>query len=86
MVVDDVEDDGEDPSGGTHSPNASGRQDRPYVDCGAYIPTPSYPPIAPAGKLGDRHDFDRRYAQIAQILQARNDGVEGTLRRKRASV
>lgn len=40
-------------------------------------------PIAGTGKLGDRHQLDCRDAEIvAQIIQKRNDALEGTLRRK----
>lgn len=44
------------------------------------------PPVARAGKLRDRHELDRRDAQVAQLVQLRDRGVERALGRERADV
>ena len=43
-------------------------------------------PVARAGKLGDRHEFDRRDAEFLQIAEPRDHRVERALGRERADV
>ena len=43
-------------------------------------------PIAIAGKLPDRHQLDRRNAEVLQRVEFRNDRVERSLARERADV
>ena len=43
-------------------------------------------PTALAGKLADRHEFDRRHAQIAQLVEPSDQRVEGPLGRECADV
>ena len=85
VVVDDVEDDRQ-PMGvtGVHQAAqpagpAIGRLRREQMDT---VVTP----VARAGKLGHRHELDRRHAQLHQLGQMRHDGLERAGARERAHV
>jgi len=76
VVVDDVQEDAEAVGvGGVDQPaqaagTAVGRLRR--VEMGAVVP-----PVARAGELGDRHDLDRGDAEVHQVRQVRDHGLEG---------
>ncbi len=85
VVVDDVEEDrqaarvaGVDEAPET-SRSAVGRLRRPQVYA-------VVAPVARARKLGDRHQLDRRHAELDEPGEMGNDRLEGSRRRERAHV
>src|SRR5579871_2262989 len=43
-------------------------------------------PVSPSGELGQRHQFDGRYAKICQFVEVRYEGGNRTFGRKRSHV
>ena len=85
VVVDDVEDDTEAP--GVRS------VDETHESFGAAVgavdgeePHPVVPPAAESGEVGHRHDFDGVDAEVDEMAQALDGGIEGALGRERPDV
>ena len=85
MVVDDIEVDGEPARvAGVHEPlqrvrPAVGLVHRPQAD-------PVVPPAMIAGERGQRHQLDHRHAEIREVVQTLDGGVQRPLRGERADV
>ena len=85
VVVDDVENDTE--ALPMRSVDEARERLRPAVDrvrCGGVEPVIS--PATLAGERRDRHQLDRRHAQLAERREPRDDAVEGALARERTDV